>query len=187
MRQSLIAILLFFSAAFLSVGITPLSKPISALAQESSLYVAHAWARASAGPAKNGAVYLVIHMKSNDHDRLVALATPASKKASLHTHIEEDGVLKMRPLNALEVGPGEHKVLKPGGDHIMLLGLEKKLKEGESITLTLTFEKAGEIVVEVPIKGVAATGPGYSHGDHGSGGHSGHKHGGHGRDSSQSN
>ena len=103
--------------------------------------------------------------------------------------------MKMRPLEAIEIEAGAHHVLKPGGDHIMLMGLSGKLIEGDSFPLTLTFEKSGTVEIEVPIKGVAATDAGdgheeHMHGEdeHGEDGHGEHGHGedGHGEDGAES-
>jgi copper(I)-binding protein len=59
--------------------------------------------------------------------------------------------MKMRPVKAIEVAPGEPAVLKPGGLHVMLMGLKAPLVKGQSFPLTLVFEKAGKIEIEVPI------------------------------------
>lgn len=113
------------------------------------------WARASAGPARNGAAFLTI-ISGGDADRLVAASAPVAKKTELHTHLMEDGVMKMRPVEAIDVAAEEATVLQPGGLHIMFMGLHEPLTEGESFPLTLTFEKAGEMTVEVPVLGPGA-------------------------------
>ena len=85
----------------------------------------------------------------------------------------EGGVAKMRPVDAIEVAPGQPTVLEPGGPHVMLRGLTQKLEAGTTMPLTLVFEHAGEVTLEVPVEGIAAgTGPGHDdsmdHGEHGS-------------------
>jgi len=125
-----------------------------------SLLLDHPWARASIGAAKAGAAYLTITNHGAEADRLVAAATPVARDASLHTHLMEEGVMKMRPVEALEIAPGEPAVLQPGGLHIMLMGLTTPLVEGDSFPLTLTFEKAGSIEVEVKVEGATEMGPG---------------------------
>ena len=79
-------------------------------------------------------------------------ATGAAKKAGLHTHLMKNGVMKMRPVKAIEVAPGEPTVLKPGGLHIMLKGLKAPLAEGANFPLTLTFENAGSIEIQVKVQ-----------------------------------
>ncbi len=129
---------------------------------QGGIVVEHPWARASAGKmARAGAVYMVLSNEGAEPDKLIAAATPVAKHASLHTTVMEDDVMKMRPVGALEVAPGAPTVLRPGGLHIMLMGLEKPLEEGTTFPLALTFEKAGTIKVEVVVQAPAAMMPGH--------------------------
>lgn len=123
-----------------------------------------AWARASLGQTGTSAAYMTLEVSGNEADRLVDVATPIAASAELHTHLMEGGVARMRPVAAIEIVPGEPTVLEPGGLHVMLMGLGEKLVEGETLPLTLTFEHAGTVDLEVPIRGMA----GMSHGQHGS-------------------
>lgn len=124
-----------------------------------SLRVEHPWARASIGPAKTGAAYLTVFNLGEEVDRLIAVETPAAKRAELHTHLVEDGIMKMRPVEAIEVAPGEPAVLRPGGLHVMMMGLVAPLEEGTTFPLTLTFEKAGSITIETVVDEATAMGP----------------------------
>jgi hypothetical protein len=103
-------------------------------------------------------------------------------RTELHTHINENGIFKMREVEAIEVPAGGEAVLEPGGLHVMFMGLHKPLKQGESVHLTLTFEKAGKVMVSVPVGKVGAMGA-HSHKDHSGhmmgGGHGQHKSGEH--------
>src|SRR5215467_6401536 len=130
----------------------------AALAQPAQLEVSNAWARATPGNAPNGAAYVAI--LSPTADRLVSLSTPVAKKAELHTMSMQGMVMKMRPLSGLDIPAAKSVTLKPGGDHIMLLGLEHPLREGQSFPLTLDFEKAGSRTVTVTVEKAGATGPG---------------------------
>jgi periplasmic copper chaperone A len=110
-----------------------------ALAQSpgaSSITVDAAWARATPGGAKTGVVYLTLANHGADADRLVGASTPVAEKAQLHSEFEANGVMKMRPLAAIEVKPHEKTALKPNGMHLMLIGLKQSLKEGENFPLT---------------------------------------------------
>jgi len=129
----------------------------TALAQTNQLEVANAWARATPGKAENGAAYLTI--QSPTPDRLVAVSSPVAKKAELHTMSMEGMVMKMRPLAGLDIPAGQPVTLKPGGEHIMLEGLDAPLREGQSFPLTLTFDKAGTRTVTVAIEKPGAAGP----------------------------
>jgi len=118
------------------------------------------WARASAGQAKTGAAYLVMTNLGDAPERLVKVETPAAASAELHAHVNDNGVMRMRPITAIEVSPGEPSVLQPGGLHIMLIDLKEPLKQGEKFPLTLTFESGKTATVQVAIRQVGAVGPG---------------------------
>lgn len=136
------------------------------------LMVKDVWSRAT--PARNGVAYMTIFNHGAGMDRLVAAESDVAKKVELHTHSMKDGVMRMRRISAVEVHPGEPAVMAPGGNHVMLMGLHKKLEEGQTFTVTLIFEKAGKIAVDVSVRKAGAMG----HGSHKRGGHSGgHRHG----------
>lgn len=116
------------------------------------------WARASILANRPGAAYLTL--ESDTGDRLIAVETPAADRVVLHgNETDANGVSRMVQIEALDLPPGETITLGAGGMHLMLMGLAEKLEEGASVALTLRFETAGEITVEVPVLGVAATGP----------------------------
>ena len=130
-----------------------------------TIVVEQAWARASL--TANGAAYVSMHNTGKATDQLIGVRTPVAKRAELHTHIMDKGIMRMRPLKAIELSPGAPAVMRPGGDHIMLMGLTRKLKQGERFPITLRFAKAGEVTVMVTVHGPGASGPG-------GGGDSGH-------------
>jgi copper(I)-binding protein len=144
----LVKSIVFVAAAFLANV---------ALAQSSQLEVSGPWARATPGKAENGAAYLTI--QSPIADRLVSVTSPVAKKTELHTMSMEGMVMKMRPLAGLDIPAGQAVSLKPGGEHLMLLGLNHPLREGQSFPLTLDFEKAGSRTVNVLVEKAGATGP----------------------------
>lgn len=113
--------------------------------------VGNPWSRASAGPAKNGVVYLTIVNNGAAADRLVKAASPVAKMTSLHISRMEGEVMKMEPVEAIAATPGKPVELKPGGLHIMLMGLKAPLEEGQMFPVTLTFEKAGSVEVKVMV------------------------------------
>ncbi len=118
--------------------------------------VRHPWSRATPGRAPNGAVFLTLVNGGATADRLVAASSPVAARAGFHTTLREGEVMKMRPLQAIEVPAGGAATLAPGGLHIMLMGLKAPLRKGESFPLTLTFERAGTVVVEVVVEGPGA-------------------------------
>ena len=134
-----------------------LSSAAPALADTSHFMVMKAFARASATPtAKTGAAYVSLMNHADEGDRIVAVSSPVAKSAEIHKTEEADGVVKMLPAGALEIGPMGTLEMKPGGYHIMLMGLSQPLKKGEEIAITLTFEKAGDLTLKLPVGEVAA-------------------------------
>ena len=130
----------------------------AALPQPTQLEIDNAWAGATPGKAENGAAYVTI--TSPAADRLVSASTPVAKKAELHTMSMQGMVMKMRPISGVDIPAGQPVSLKPGGEHIMLMGLNQPLREGQSFPLTLDFEKAGLRTVNVTVEKVGAKGPG---------------------------
>ncbi|WP_104018103.1 copper chaperone PCu(A)C [Roseovarius nitratireducens] len=123
------------------------------------LSVTDPWARASILASRPGAAYLTL--ESDIADQLTALETPAAGHVMLHdTVTDTNGVSRMNHIEALDLTPGTPVTFAPGGMHLMLMDLTGKLEEGSTFPLTLTFENAGEITVEVPVLSVTATGPG---------------------------
>ncbi|HEY6336076.1 MAG TPA: copper chaperone PCu(A)C [Alphaproteobacteria bacterium] len=123
-----------------------------------NLLIARPWARASV--ASNGVVYLIIANNGQKADRLTAVSTPMAKSAELHTtHEMENGVMDMAPLADVEIKQGAPAVFTPGGNHVMLIGLAHPLKQGERFPMTLTFEDAGQVTVDVPVEAVGALAP----------------------------
>ena len=126
----------------------------SALASEftaGDITVRDPWSRATVGAATNGVVYMTIVNRGDAADRLLAASAAVAGMASLHESTVDGGVMKMRPVTAIAVGPGETVVLKPGGLHIMLMNVARPLREGEMFPADLTFERAGTIRVQVTV------------------------------------
>ncbi len=129
------------------------------------LTVEYAWARASAGMVGAGAAYATIRNGGNADDRLIGVAaTSVAGMAMLHTTVDEGGVMKMRHVDAIPIKAGETVTLRPGRNHVMLMGLKAPLKEGQRFPLALRFEKAGTVTVEVEVKAPGASGE--HHGKH---------------------
>lgn len=154
---------LALAALFLPLAAMPLAA--SASDSKDGIRLESAWSRASAGAARNGAAYLTVHNEGDKADRLVSGSSPVAETVELHTHIKDGEVMRMRPVEAIEVPTGGSVTLKPGGDHVMLIGLRAPLKEGETFPLTLVFENGGARDVEVTVKSVGARGD-HSHGSH---------------------
>jgi periplasmic copper chaperone A len=135
----------------------------SAIAQTykaGAIEIEQPWARATPKGATIGAGYMKITNTGTEPDRLVGGSAPFTGRLEVHSMTMEQGVMKMRELkDGLEIKPGETVELKPGGYHMMFVGLKQPLKQGEDLTVTLKFAKAGTIEVKYPVESVGAGGP----------------------------
>jgi copper(I)-binding protein len=132
--------------------------------QVGSLTISKVWSRPTAGQTPNGAVYMSIANKGRASDRLVSVEADAAGKAELHTTVADRDVMQMRPVPSIDVGPGKTVELKPGGLHVMLLGLKAPLTAGKTFPVVLKFEKAGTTTVQVTVqRGAAPVGAAAGH------------------------
>ena len=116
------------------------------------IVVDNAWVRASIGDSKVSAAYLSIANRGEAADRLVGVASERASHTMLHRSVVVGGVMKMHHVDALEIPPGGSVRLEPGGFHVMLMGVSPRLETGERISLTLIFERAGEVKLPVPVR-----------------------------------
>jgi hypothetical protein len=116
------------------------------------LRVEQAWARSNPPVVPNSAAYMVIHNSGAQQERLLGVSGTVAKRIELHESYMENGVMKMRHQDQGLVIPGAASLtLKPGGLHVMLMGLHEPLQLGQSFTLTLQFEHAGQQTVVVTV------------------------------------
>lgn len=125
-----------------------------------TLEIVHPWTRATPKGAKVAGGYLKVTNRGAAADRLVAVeAASAAGKTELHEMAVEHGVMKMRPLaQGIGVPAGQTVTLEPGGLHVMFLDLKAPLKEGESVSARLIFEKAGSVDVTFKVEAMGARG-----------------------------
>ena len=117
----------------------------------------HPWTRATA--VQTGAAYMSLKLAGREADRLVKATSPDAAMVEMHTMAIENGVMRMHEVKAIDLKPGATTELKPGGFHIMMIGLKRPLREGESIKLTLTFEKAGTVDVDATVEKAGSPAP----------------------------
>ncbi|MGD1935501.1 MAG: copper chaperone PCu(A)C [Candidatus Phaeomarinobacter sp.] len=129
---------------------TPLALAACSDGGASDITVEEPFARETIGVSTTGAAYLVIRNEGGA-DRLIAAATPAAVTAELHTHEKDGEIMRMRMVDAIDVPANDTVTLEPGGLHIMLFEIMEPLKDGGSFPMTLTFEKAGDISVDVTV------------------------------------
>jgi copper(I)-binding protein len=119
-----------------------------------------AFARATLPNAPVAGGYLTITNKGKTDDRLVAASSPVAGKDELHEMTMQDDVMKMQALpDGIAVPAGETVTLSPGGMHIMFMQLQHPFVEGETVPVTLKFEQAGSVTVQLSIAGIGADAP----------------------------
>lgn len=146
---------------------TPFMAPGAARANHDtthgSLTLIHPWTRAARAGGQ-GAGFMGIRNNGAEADRLVAASSPAAPRMELHTHIRDGDVMRMRPVNDIPVPAGQTVRLQPGGLHLMFIGLSQELHQGQSVPVTLVFERAGPVTLLLEIQAAGARGHGHGHG-----------------------
>ncbi len=136
------------------LGLSLLLPALLAQAQDytvGDLHIQEVWSRAMPPVAPTAAAYFVVHNAGSQSDRLLAASTAHAARAELHEHRHAGGVMKMQQVAAIEIPAGGEARLQPMGYHVMLFELPRQAAEGEHFMLTLRFEKAGEVQIEVPV------------------------------------
>jgi copper(I)-binding protein len=150
LRAALAATMLFATPAFAHNGVIHLGD----------INISLPFTRATLPNAPVAGGFFTIENKGAEADRLISVSSDFAADAQIHEMALEGDVMKMRQLSGgLEIPAGETVVLAPGGYHLMFMGLKQPLVEGEAVTVTLTFEKAGSVAVELPVAGNAADAP----------------------------
>lgn len=142
---------LFSSLFSLFILLIALSAPAFAHDYKfGNLVIDHPYIPATVSAAPVAAGYLKIKNNGTEADRLVSVSAGFSAKQQIHTMIMVEGVIKMRPLkDGVVIPAGGEAVLKQGGDHLMFMKLSEQMQAGEMRDVTLVFEKAGEIKIEM--------------------------------------
>ncbi|PKF58550.1 hypothetical protein CW748_03655 [Alteromonadales bacterium alter-6D02] len=122
-----------------------------------------AWARALPPVAMNGAAYLMLHNNGKQTSTLVSASSPIAKSVMLHQSVESNGSVSMQHVDSLEIKPKGAVTFKPGGYHLMLMGLKKPLIAGKSFPVTLNFSDGYSLKTLVKIKKGNQKAPSMSH------------------------
>ena len=121
---------------------------------EPGISVRDAWTRESMMVDLAGAAYMVIHNNTDDEDTLIGASSPAAADVQIHqSQMDEDGVMAMIHVGEIPLLPHADTELKPGGYHVMLIGLVEPLTEGNEIELSLEFATAEPQTLMVPVSG----------------------------------
>lgn len=138
---------------FLSRGLMTAAFVALPMVSLAEIVINDPYARVSRPNAPTGAAFMSVQNTGETADRLVAASSDVAKRVELHTHVDQgDGVMKMVEIEeGIEIpAEGSHDMVR-GGDHVMFMGLNESLEQGGSVTMTLTFEQAGDITVTIPV------------------------------------
>ncbi len=141
--------------ALATLGLTALAAQAHSF-KLGAIDIGHPHARATAPGQPSGGGYLTLS-NAGANDRLLSVSANVSKSVELHSMSMEGDVMRMRQVEAIELPAGKAVELKPGGLHIMFIGLKAPLKQGDTFPLKLKFEKAGEVTVQVNVEAAGTT------------------------------
>lgn len=152
----------YFLLAMIGVTFAMMTNSFRAQAQDitsGSLTIEHPWSRPTIGNAPNSAAYLKITNSGGTPDTLTGVKSDVAKRVELHMVKMDDGVMRMRAAKDGVTVPANGSVeLKPGGVHIMLMGLSRKLTAGQMFDLTLQFKHQGAVPIQVKVKKMGSMG-----------------------------
>lgn len=132
---------------------TPTAGKTTATAAD-SITIENPFARAVPPGQPNSAAFMTLINNSDVDHSIKSAVSPVAATVELHTHTNNNGVMEMRQVPQIDVPAKGRTELKPGGLHIMLIGLTQDLKAGEKAAITLTFEDGSTTTVDAPIQEV---------------------------------
>ncbi len=138
-----------FSSPLLAAA---LLASVSMATQGGEMAIGDPYARAVPPGQPNSAVFMSLENRSDQDQALVAAESDVSEIVELHTHVEEEGMMRMRQIEKIDVPAGETVTLQPGGLHVMLIGLQQALEPGQTIDLNLVFEDGSRIPVQATVR-----------------------------------
>ena len=151
--------------AFLAAALLLASGALAEPYKVGAIEVDTPWTRATPKGATIAGGYMTVKNTGTEPDRLVGGSAENAAELQLHEMKMEQGVMKMRELKGgLEIKPGETVELKPGGLHVMFVGLKQPLRQGDRLKASLKFERAGAITVDYAVEAIGAKEP--AHGGH---------------------
>lgn len=129
-----------------------LALPLSIQAGEADLVVVAPYVRMVPPGTPNTAAFMTITNDGTNDRRLVKADSPVARAGELHSHTNDQGIMRMRQVTAIEVKAKGRAELKSGGYHVMLIDLQQSLKEGDTVPLTLTFDDGSIRKVDAPVR-----------------------------------
>jgi copper(I)-binding protein len=153
MRQPALPFALVISIAALMLSSCVVVGNTAGSVTSDGIAVSDPFSRAAPQMNGNGAAFMTITNNSAQADRLLSITSDVAEAVELHETIDDNGVMKMIPQpQGFELSARGRLELKPGGKHVMLVGLAAPLEAGKDFELTLNFEKAGPVKVTVPVR-----------------------------------
>jgi len=143
------------AAAFAAALLATAGSALAHGGDAGDIAIGHPFATPTVLGAKNGAAYFArLENKGAQADRLLRASTSAAERVELHTmHVDAQGIMRMREVDAIVIAPRATLQMRPGqGAHLMLIGLREPLREGASFPLTLEFERGGKTEVKVVVQ-----------------------------------
>ena len=150
------SLLRWATVPLLAIGAVALAANVPEEYRFGTITIDQPVARATPPGAKTGLVSFAIENASNSAERLLRASTPVAAGVVLHQMAQKGGMMTMRAVPSLEIGPGARLELGPGGYHLMLIDLKQPLKPGDRFPLTLTFERLGTVTTIVTVEGMGA-------------------------------
>ncbi|MBP0638421.1 copper chaperone PCu(A)C [Cupriavidus sp. AcVe19-6a] len=157
-----------FRAATLAASIAALASALASGAALAQVDVSNAWVRGTVPTQAASGAFMVLH--AHENAKLVGVSSPVGD-AEIHEMKMENNVMRMRQVKSLDLPKMQNVELKPGGYHVMLMGLKSQLKKGDTVPITLTIEQGGKVTEQKVNAEVRDMVPGGSHAGHGAHNH----------------
>jgi copper(I)-binding protein len=129
-----------------------LAGPVLAGSAADDIQVKDPWAREVPPNMTTTAGFLTLVNQGKVDHSLVAARSPVAGMVELHTHINDNGVMRMRPVDEMKVPAGGSTRLQPGGLHLMIMMLKQKIKAGDKLPVTLVFEDGSEKQIQAEVR-----------------------------------
>jgi len=124
--------------------------------QAGDIKIGHPWARPTVSGQQAGGGFLKL-TNAGKADRLLGASADFAERIELHTMKMDGDVMRMRQVEAIDIPAGQTVELKPGGLHLMFMGLKQPLAKDSRVPMKLKFEKAGEVTVEVKVESTSSS------------------------------
>lgn len=166
MKHDILGVVTILVVTLLATGTAPAANKGGSW-KLGDIVVEQAWARLAPGGAGTGSVYLTVHNKSGQDDLLLAVDSNDAESTAVYSTEVKDGVVSMNPM-PLGVNLPSHGevVMRPGGIHIMMMGVSKDAKVGDLLPVKMVFRDAGSLDFEVPVVPLGAGDPAETHVKH---------------------